>query len=713
MSITNIQDQLFSNLKTYFGYDSFRMNQQDIVETVLNKQDCLVIMPTGGGKSICFQLPALLFKGLTLVISPLIALMKDQVDGLSANGISASYFNSSQSNEEQSAIIDRVLSADLKLLYVAPESLAGLQNILNETYISCVAIDEAHCISSWGHDFRPSYQQLGFLKKTLPNTPFIALTATADKATRQDIVKQLHIENAQQFISSFDRQNIALEVRAANDRISQIIKFIKQRPYQSGIIYCLSRKTTEQLAKKLKTNKVSAEAYHAGLNFEKRSKVQESFVYDKTQIVCATVAFGMGIDKSNVRWVIHYNMPKNIEGYYQEIGRGGRDGLKAHALLFHSYADVIQLRNFASGASNEEVQIAKLDRMKQFSEATTCRRKILLSYFGELLGENCGNCDVCVNPPQVFDGTIIAQKILSAVYRLQEKEAMGMIVDVLRGSQNVAVLAKGYQGVRTFGIGKDIAWKHWQHFIIQLINQGYCEIAFHKHNALQLTAFSNNVLFNGAKVALTKPIEITEIKALVKEKKTRLKRTKKKAKPKIDAHNLFERLRLLRYKISQEEDIPAYLVFSDATLKEIERERPMSDDDFLKISGVGQRKMEVYGDEFIAEIISFMGSKLNKPKKKDTVLITYDLYKSGMSIEEISIERKLSSTTIYSHIAKLFSKGKNINIFDFVSNSDVEAVRKAKVALDSPTALKPYFSYLNEELDYFKIRLALSVVDRL
>jgi ATP-dependent DNA helicase RecQ len=713
MSITNIQDQLFSNLKTYFGYDSFRMNQQDIVETVLNKQDCLVIMPTGGGKSICFQLPALLFKGVTLVISPLIALMKDQVDGLSANGISASYFNSSQSNEEQSAIIDRVLSADLKLLYVAPESLAGLQNILNETYISCVAIDEAHCISSWGHDFRPSYQQLGFLKKTLPNTPFIALTATADKATRQDIVKQLRIENAQQFISSFDRQNIALEVRAANDRISQIIKFIKQRPNQSGIIYCLSRKTTEQLAKKLKTNKVSAEAYHAGLNFEKRSKVQESFVYDKTQIVCATVAFGMGIDKSNVRWVIHYNMPKNIEGYYQEIGRGGRDGLKAHALLFHSYADVIQLRNFASGASNEEVQIAKLDRMKQFSEATTCRRKILLSYFGELLGENCGNCDVCINPPQVFDGTIIAQKILSAVYRLQEKEAMGMIVDVLRGSQNAAVLAKGYQGVRTFGIGKDIAWKHWQHFIIQLINQGYCEIAFHKHNALQLTAFSNNVLFNGAKVALTKPIEITEIKALVKEKKTRLKRTKKKAKPKIDAHNLFERLRLLRYKISQEEDIPAYLVFSDATLKEIERERPMSDDDFLKISGVGQRKMEVYGDEFIAEIISFMGSKLNKSKKKDTVLITYDLYKSGMSIEEISIERKLSSTTIYSHIAKLFSKGKNINIFDFVSNSDVEAVRKAKVALDSPTALKPYFSYLNEELDYFKIRLALSVVDRL
>lgn len=710
MPTTRKTNQLFANLKTYFGYDSFRKNQQDIVESVLSKKDALVIMPTGGGKSICFQLPALSFTGVTLVISPLIALMKDQVDGLTANGIPAAYYNSSQSNEEQYEIINRVLNANLKLLYVAPESLVGLENILNETYISCVAIDEAHCISSWGHDFRPSYQQLGFLKKTLPNTPFIALTATADKATRQDIVKQLRIEHAQQFISSFDRKNIALEVRAANDRISHIIKFIKKRPNQSGIIYCLSRKTTEQLAKKLTANSIPAKAYHAGLNFEKRSKVQESFVYDKTQIVCATVAFGMGIDKSNVRWVIHYNMPKNIEGYYQEIGRGGRDGLKAHALLFHSYADVIQLRNFASGSSNEAFQLAKLDRMKQFSEATTCRRKILLSYFGELLGENCGNCDVCINPPQVFDGTIIAQKILSAVYRLKETEAMGMIVDVLRGSHNAAVMAKGYQDIRTFGIGKDISWQHWQQFIIQLINQGYCEIAFHKRNALQLTEFSNNVLFKGAKVALTKPVEVKDIKAPIKVNKTPTKRIK--AKPKTNTTSLFERLRLLRYKISQEENIPAYLVFSDATLKDMERQRPMSDDDFMKVSGVGQRKMEVYGDEFIAEILNFMSSKVIKPKKKDTVLVTYDLYKLGKSIEEISIERKLSTTTIYSHIAKLYSKGKAINIYDFISKSDVEAVKKAKVELDAPTALRPYYVYFNQDMDYFKIRLALSVVDK-
>lgn len=711
MLTAKTREQLFANLKTYFGYDSFRLNQQDIIESVLSKKDCLVIMPTGGGKSICFQLPALSFKGVTIVISPLIALMKDQVDGLNANGIAASYFNSSQSHEEQSEIINRVIDGDLKLLYVAPESLQGIQNILNEKYVSCLAIDEAHCISSWGHDFRPSYQQLGFLKATLPNTPIIALTATADKATRDDIMKQLRIEHAQQFISSFDRQNIALEVRVASDRISQIVKFIKRRPNESGIIYCLSRKTTEQLSKKLKVNGIPAAAYHAGLDFNKRSKVQEDFVFDKTQIVCATVAFGMGIDKSNVRWVIHYNMPKNIEGYYQEIGRGGRDGLKAHALLFHSYADVIQLRNFASGASNEEFQIAKLDRMKQFAESTTCRRKILLSYFGELLADNCGNCDVCNNPPQFFDGTIIAQKILSAVYRLQEKEAMGMIIDVLRGSQNAAVLEKGYQNVRTFGIGKDISWKHWQHLVIQLINQGYCEIAFHKRNALQLTAFSNKVLFSGAKVSLTKPVDIPEVKASAKDQKTRTKRTKSRATSKVNTDNLFERLRRLRYKIAQEENIPAYLVFSDATLKEIERERPLSESDFLSISGVGQRKLEVYGDEFIAEVMSFMGSKVKKPKKKDTTLVTYDLYKTGKSIEEISIARKLTTTTVYSHIAKLHSAGKDINIFDFISKSDVEAVGKAKIELESPKALKSYFEYFNEDMDYFKIRLALSVVE--
>tara|TARA_R110002050_G_scaffold16019_2_gene49162 strand:- start:260399 stop:262507 length:2109 start_codon:yes stop_codon:yes gene_type:complete len=700
MPLTDYKEQLLPTLKKYFGYDSFRPQQEEIITSVLEKKDGLVIMPTGGGKSICFQLPSLLFPKTTLVVSPLIALMKDQVDGCNANGIAAAYFNSSQSSEEQQEIIEKIRKAELKLIYVAPESMPALDNLINETYISCIAIDEAHCISSWGHDFRPSYQQLGFLKKTLPNTPIIALTATADKATRQDIAEQLRISNAKQFITSFDRKNISLTVRPADGRVEQILNFIAKRPNSSGIIYCLSRKTTEQLVAKLKSKKLKAEAYHAGLSFDDRTKVQEDFIFDKTKIVCATIAFGMGIDKSNVRWVIHYNMPKNIEGYYQEIGRSGRDGLSASALLFHSYADVIQLRRFTEGAANQEVQIAKLERMKQFSEATTCRRKILLSYFGELLSENCGNCDVCKSPPKVFDGTVIAQKILSTIARVKESEATGIIIDILRGAKNAAILEKGLENIKTYGIGYDISWKDWQHYIIQLINQGYIEIAFQYHNALRLTEFSKNVLFNGAKVSLTKPIDLLEKIGNPKEKATKKKKSTE----------LYERLRTLRHKIALDEDIPAYLVFSDATLQEIENVRPITDSEFLEISGVGQRKLEVYGDLFIAEIITF--NKEKKSKKADTHKVTYELYKEGLSIDEIAEKRKLKTPTIYSHIAKLYGDGKPINIFDFVSKSEVEAVKKAKVALESPPALKSYFDHFEEQLDYFKIRLALAVIDK-
>lgn len=695
------QLSLIPTLKKYFGYDSFRNQQQEIIESVLSKKDNLVIMPTGGGKSVCFQLPALLFDGITLVISPLIALMKDQVDGLTANGIPAAFFNSSQLSATQNGIFDKVINSEIKLLYVAPESLALLSNILNEKYISCVAIDEAHCISSWGHDFRPSYQQLGFLKQTLPNTPIIALTATADKATRQDIVDQLNIPNATQFLTSFDRKNIELEVRPAIDRVMQIIKFIHKKPNEAGIIYCLSRKSTEQLASKLKQNGIKAMPYHAGLSFEERTKTQEDFLFDKTQIICATIAFGMGIDKSNVRWVIHYNMPKNIEGYYQEIGRCGRDGVKANALLFHSYADVIQLRNFAAGASNEEVQLAKLERMQQFSEATTCRRKILLSYFGELLAENCGNCDVCKNPPQFFDGTVIAQKALSVITRLNESEATGVIIDVLRGAKNATIIDKGYDKLKSHGVGAAISWHDWQQYIIQLINQGFCEIAFHKNNALHLTSFSQKVLFEKKMVYLTKPIAFKEQAVIQKE-------IKEKKSPK---DTLFERLRKLRYKISLEENIPAYLVFSDATLKEMERARPMSASEFMEISGVGQRKLEVYGDEFISEIISFMDGKIPKKKKGDTYKVTYDLYKEGLTIDEIAENRNLSPTTIFSHLAKLYADGKEINIYDFVTKEEVEIVRKAKEALESPATLKPYYDFLKEEMEYFKIRLALTILN--
>lgn len=698
--------KLHSTLKDYFGFEKFRPLQEKIILSVLNGNDNLVIMPTGGGKSVCFQLPALLFEGITLVVSPLIALMKDQVDGLNANGISAAYLNSSQSAEENFEIIGKLQKGQIKLLYLAPESLSILETLLQEINISCIAIDEAHCISSWGHDFRPAYTQLGFLKKRLPQVPIIALTATADKATREDIAKQLNLENPNKHIASFDRPNLSLEVRAAQDRVKQIVDFVKSHPNQSGIVYCLSRKSTEQVAERLLKQGIPAKAYHAGLNHEVRTKIQEDFIYDKTQIICATIAFGMGIDKSNIRWVIHYNLPKNMEGYYQEIGRAGRDGVKAQTILFYSYADVIQLQKFAENSGNKEVQLSKLERMQQYTEALSCRRKILLSYFGELVEKDCGNCDVCKNPPAFFDGTIIAQKILSGIFRLQEKEPLGMLVDFLRGSQNAAIFEKGYSALKTYGVANDISWRDLQQYVIQLINLGYCEIAFHENNALKLTTFSKKVLFEKEKVRLTTVVHKTnKVEKISPEKTSKAKDT------------LFERLRLLRLKISQEKEIPAYLVFSDASLKQMEKERPMSDEDFLAIDGVGKKKFEDFGYAFIKEIIAFQKEKtvVKKKKtstKKDTFKATFDLYEKGYSAEEIAIERKLSLNTIQNHYTKLYQEGYEIKLSEFVSDKDLDLIRDAKIKLNNTNSLKEYFLFFDEQMPYEVLKFGLTILHK-
>mgnify|MGYP001388949657 CR=1 FL=1 len=701
------KELLHTTLKEYFGYEKFRPLQEKIITSVINGDDNLVIMPTGGGKSICFQLPALILEGVTLVISPLIALMKDQVDGLNANGIPSAYLNSSQSSEENQSILQQLSEGEIKLLYLAPESLAFFEMVSQQVKISLIAIDEAHCISSWGHDFRPAYTQLGFLKKRLPETPIIALTATADKATREDILTQLSLPHAERHIASFDRPNISLEVRNAQDRITQIVKFVSERPNTSGIVYCLSRKTTEQVAARLTKQGFKAKAYHAGLPHEIRAQIQEDFIYDKSQIICATIAFGMGIDKSNVRWVIHYNLPKNMEGYYQEIGRSGRDGVKAETVLFYSYADVIQLQKFADNSGNKKVQLSKLERMQQYTEALSCRRKILLSYFGEFVEKDCGNCDVCKNPPAFFDGTVLAQKILSGVFRLKEKEPIGTLVDFLRGSQNAVIYDKGYQHLKTYGIAKDLSWRDLQQYIVQLINLGYCEIAFHQNNALRFSELAKNVLFDGEQVRLTKVAKVP----LNKKELAKVGKTKKATT------GLFERLRLLRLKIAQDHGIPAYLVFNDASLKQMEKERPMTDDDFLAIDGVGRKKFEDFGYDFIKEIIAFQKEKIITKKKVkktkgSTFLETFKLYKKGHSAEEISQERKLNLTTIQSHYVTLYQEGEDIQLDEFVTKKEINQIEEAKFELKNSKVLRAYFDYFDEQMPYNVIKFGLAILEK-
>lgn len=698
-----------SVLKEYFGYDEFRPLQRNIIQSILDKKDTLVLMPTGGGKSICFQVPALLLEGLCIVISPLISLMKDQVDALRINGIGAAYLNSSQTFEEEEDVIEQCINGDVKLLYLSPEKLKSSIAMLGRFNIQLLAIDEAHCISSWGHDFRPEYTQLSILKERFPEVPIVALTATADRVTRKDIIKQLNLRKPAVFVASFDRPNLSLTVKTGfktRQKDQEIIQHIHSRPNQSGIIYCLSRKITEELAEKLREHQINAAAYHAGMSADDRNETQEDFINDRVQVVCATVAFGMGIDKSNVRWVIHYNLPKNIEGYYQEIGRAGRDGLISDTILYYSLADIVLLTQFAEQSQQRELNLEKLKRIQQYAEADICRRKILINYFGENLEDNCGNCDVCQNPRKHFDGTLLVQKALSALLRMNESVGITLLIDVLRGSHKAEVLEKGYDKIKTYGAGSDLSFNHWQQFIMQMLNLGIIEMAYDEGFSLKTTELGKEILYGKKTASLVYPV--------VREVKKAIVIPLDDATPVVETTDdkLFEALRRLRREFAEKEKVPAYSIFTDASLRQMVSEKPQTENALLSISGIGQRKLEKYGSQFIELITSHVNrSGSGAHSKGDTFKETLFLLKQNFSPEEIAANRKITLLTVFSHITALFVKGEDIDLLKFINHDEIERVRLAQKATGSDK-LKDLFEFLRGEIPYHKIRLALGWVER-
>jgi ATP-dependent DNA helicase RecQ len=593
-------DPLSETLRRVFGLHEFRPLQREIIDTLIAGDDAFVLMPTGGGKSLCYQLPALVRDGVALVVSPLISLMKDQVDALTANGVAAAFYNSALGSDAARQVLARLHGGELDLLYVAPERLMNPAFVerLGSIPLALIAVDEAHCVSQWGHDFRPEYAQLGGLRQTFPDVPLIALTATADPHTRSDIVRVLALEHARQFVSSFDRPNIRYTVLEKHRPMDQLQRFLQAHRNESGIVYALSRKRTEEIATQLELAGIDAAAYHAGLAADVRQEVQERFIRDDLEIVVATVAFGMGIDKPDVRFVVHYDLPKHIEGYYQETGRAGRDGLAAEALLLYGTQDVVTARRLIESNENPEqrrIESHKLQAMVGLAESLTCRRRVLLGYFGEHLDTDCGNCDVCLNPPATYDATVDAQKALSCVYRVGERFGVKHVVDVLRGADTERIRSLGHDRLSTYAIGADAGDAEWTSILRQLIHLGLLEQDVANYSVLKLTEAARPVLRGEKSLTLARP--------RIRQK------TRKRPKAARDLEpgdvELFEALRKLRKRLADDQGVPPYVIFGDATLTQMSRDKPRTEDALLEINGVGQVKLERYGAEFLDVIATF------------------------------------------------------------------------------------------------------------
>lgn len=709
-------------LKNRFGYESFRLEQERAIESVLQKRDTFVLMPTGGGKSLCYQIPALIFGGMTIVISPLIALMKDQVDALRVNGIEAAYLNSTQSPQEQNYVINKARANELKLLYLAPErliryeqkdgavvnpSLSAFVNTLAKLDVSLIAIDEAHCISQWGHDFRPEYLLLSELKKVFPGVPAIALTATADALTRKDIVDKLALKTPAVFVSSFNRANIRYVVEPKRDSFELLLQFLKRHNDESGIIYCLSRASTEKLASDLSLHGFNALAYHAGMTSDQRTMRQEKFLKDQVKIMVATIAFGMGINKSNVRYVVHLDLPKNLEGYYQETGRAGRDGLESEALLFFSHADVSKLKRFAMIDGNEaqtNISLKKLDQMASYAQVQGCRRKYLLNYFGEQTGDRCGNCDYCLSSVTEYDGTNIADKVLASVAALEERFGAYYIVDFLWGA-NSGKIRPEHKELNLFGSGKDLRKEQWLSVIRDLTDRGYLAKRDGLYPVMYLTPKGQNVLLGKERVTLTRErtrnFESTDISSYEKE--------------------LFLSLKDIRGKLAIEENVPPHVVLSDSSLREIATFLPLNRDDFRKIPGFSDIKIEKYGRYFWEEVAGYCGDnglesrmhlKIPKPARErnerdsETKRITLEMFKRGEGIERIAVLRALTVSTIESHLAYYIQQGK-LKLESVMTVDDMQIIRKA-IERTRTGMLSDIYNSLRGDYSYGQIRMVLA-----